>query len=127
MAKEFSGKGANIMLAPGIGIARVPTGGRIFEYLCGEDPYLGSEFAYQSVIGSFSTISYIACLSNIKVPIIFFLPLGIQSQGIMANAKHWINNEIENDRRKVSANVDERTRFEIYYPPFEAAIRAGTI
>jgi beta-glucosidase len=52
MAVEFKGKGANIMLAPGIGIARVPTGGRIFEYLCGEDPYLGSELAYQSVTGN---------------------------------------------------------------------------
>jgi hypothetical protein len=53
-------------------------------------------------------------------------PKGIQNEGVMANAKHWINNEIENDRRKVSAHVDERTRFEIYYPPFEAAVRAGS-
>ncbi len=50
---------------------------------------------------------------------------GIQDQGVMANAKHWVNNEIEDHRDTVSANVDERTRFELYYPPFEAAIKAG--
>ncbi len=50
---------------------------------------------------------------------------GIQDQGVMANAKHWVNNEIEDNRDTVSANVDERTRFEIYYPPFDAAIQAG--
>ena len=27
----------------------------------------------------------------------------------------------------VSANVDERTRFEFYYPPFEAAVKAGVM
>jgi beta-glucosidase len=44
----------------------------------------------------------------------------------MANAKHWVNNEIEEKRKEVSANVDERTRFELYYPPFQAAVSAGT-
>lgn len=52
MAKEFKQKGANIMLAPGIGIARIPNAGRNFEYLCGEDPYLGSILAFESVKGS---------------------------------------------------------------------------
>lgn len=52
---------------------------------------------------------------------------GIQDQGVIANAKHWINNEIEESRNFVSANVDERTRYEIYYPPFQAAIDAGVL
>jgi beta-glucosidase len=52
---------------------------------------------------------------------------GIQDQGIIATAKHWVNNEIEQDRKAVSSNVDERTRFELYYPPFEAAVRAGVM
>jgi hypothetical protein len=75
---------------------------RNFEYLCGEDPYLGARLA---------------------APVV----TGIQSQGVMANAKHWINNEIEEDRKTVSANLDERTAFEIYYPPFEAAVQAGVL
>jgi beta-glucosidase len=43
MAKEFHKKGANVHLGPGLGIARAPTGGRIFEYLCGEEPRLCSQ------------------------------------------------------------------------------------
>lgn len=102
MAEEFKAKGANMALAPGLGIARVPTAGRNFEYLCGEDPVLGSTMAKSSV-------------------------QGIQDQGIIANAKHFVNNEIEDHRMTVSANVNERVRFELYYPPFEAAIEAGVL
>ena len=40
---EFKKKGANMALAPGIGLARVPNAGRNFEYICGEDPYLGAQ------------------------------------------------------------------------------------
>ena len=43
MAEEFRIKGANMQLAPGLGIARAPTGGRIFEYICGEEPRLCSQ------------------------------------------------------------------------------------
>ena len=50
---------------------------------------------------------------------------GIQSQKVVANAKHYILNNQETNRQAVSAETDERTRFEIYYPPFEAAVRAG--
>ena len=40
---------------------------------------------------------------------------GIQSQGVIANAKHFVLNSQETNRTSVSAQVDERTRFEIYY------------
>lgn len=102
MAQEFKGKGANMLLGPGIGIARVPNAGRNFEYLSGEDPVLGS-LMVRAVVK------------------------GIQDQGIIANAKHWVNNEIETHRMLVSANVDLRTRREIYYPPFQAAVDAGVL
>ena len=75
---------------------------RNFEYMCGEDPVVGGQLAAQLV-------------------------RGIQDTGIIANAKHWVNNEIEESRDFVSANVDERTRYEIYYPPFQAAIDAGVL
>lgn len=102
MAQEFKQKGANVQLAPGIGIARVPNAGRNFEYLCGEDPILGATLVGPAV-------------------------RGIQDQGVIANAKHWVNNEIEEKRKTVSANVDKKTRFEVYYPPFEAAINNGVL
>lgn len=102
MGKEFKMKRANVQLGPGIGLARVPVAGRNFEYLCGEDPALGSK-----LVGP--------------------LVRGIQSQGVIANAKHYVNNEIEERRDTVSADVDERTRFEIYYPVFQAAVDAGVL
>ena len=80
----------------------MPTAGRNFEYLCGEDPQLGAILVEPYV-------------------------RGVQENGVIATAKHFVNNEIENDRILVSANVNERVRFEIYYPPFEAAIRAGVL
>ena len=79
---------------------RIDQGGRNFEYLSGEDPYLG----------------YVLSQPAVK---------GIQDQNVMANAKHYVNNNQETDRTTIDENVDERTRFEMYYPPFEGAIEAG--
>ena len=88
MASEFRAKGANVQLGPGVCLARVPTNGRNFEYLSGEDPFLGSILAGAAV-------------------------RGIQSQGVIANAKHWVNNNQETNRMTVNEVVDERTRFEV--------------
>ena len=41
MGKEFYDKGSNVQLGPGLCLARIPTNGRNFEYLSGEDPFLG--------------------------------------------------------------------------------------
>lgn len=100
MGDEFYRKGSNVQLGPGMCIARVPHNGRNFEYLSGEDPYLGYHMAKASVTG-------------------------IQSQGVVANAKHFIDNNQETDRGSFTANVDQRTQFEMYYPPFQGAIDAG--
>lgn len=99
MGKEFYDKGANVQLGPGLNIARVPTNGRNFEYLSGADPYLGEQLVQPLV-------------------------KGIQSQGIIANAKHWVENNQETNRDTVSANIDERTRYELYYQPFMGAVEA---
>ena len=69
------------------------------QYMSGEDPHLGREMVQPAVEG-------------------------IQSMGVIANAKHFVLNSQETNRTTVSASVDERTRFEIYYPPFEGAIEA---
>jgi len=39
--------------------------------------------------------------------------------------KHYVNNNQEINRVGQSANIDERTQMEMYYPPFEASIKAG--
>lgn len=100
MGAEFYGKGANVFLGPGLNLARVPLNGRNFEYASGEDPYVGYTLAQ---------------------PII----KGVQSQGVIANAKHWVNNNQETDRSSYSASVEERTQHELYYWPFLGAIEAG--
>jgi beta-glucosidase len=124
MGKEFAGKGANVQLGPGVCLARIPQNGRNFEYISGEDPFLGYTLV-QPVVR------------------------GIQSQGVIANAKHYALNNQETNRSDrlpaqqcpsrpycassdsfllrttVSDDADERTRFEMYYPPFAGAIEAG--
>lgn len=102
MGQEFRDKGANVQFGPGVNLLRVPTGGRNFEYLSGEDPYLGHELVQ---------------------PIV----KGIQSKGVIANVKHFINNNQENDRHLVSEDVDERTQMELYFPVYEGAVKAGVL
>lgn len=99
MATEQKMKGTNVMLGPDINIARVPLGGRIFE-MFGEDPFLTSTLAVPSVIG-------------------------IQSEGVVATAKHFIDNDQEYERFGISIVVDLRSNWEIYYQPFAAASAAG--
>jgi beta-glucosidase len=100
MGREFFAKGSNVQLGPGVCLARVPNDGRNFEYLSGEDPYLGFVLAQRAVTG-------------------------IQSQGVIANAKHYVNNNQETNRNTVLEIVDERTRYEMYLPPFEGAVQAN--
>jgi hypothetical protein len=85
MGDEFYRKGANVQLGPGLCLARVPRNGRNFEYVSGEDPLLGMRLGGAVV-------------------------QGIQSMGVVANAKHWVNNNQETDRHYTSENVDERVQ-----------------
>lgn len=61
---------------------------------------------------------------------------GMQSQGVQANAKHFIGNEQETHREfasgprgavvpPISSNIDDRTMHEVYLWPFADAVRAG--
>lgn len=97
---EFRNKGANVILGPGVNVIRVAVGGRNFEYISGEDPFLGSKLIEAYV-------------------------KGVQSAGIIAAVKSWPFGEQETNRSTLSLAVDEATAFEIYYPPFQAAIEAG--
>jgi beta-glucosidase len=101
LGAETKAKGQNILLGPMVNIVRVPEGGRNFETF-GEDPYLTAQIATAEI-------------------------RGIQSQGVMAEVKHYAANNQEKDRLQVSAEVDERTLREIYLPAFEAAVREAKV
>lgn len=89
------------MLGPMVNLARVPQGGRNFESL-GEDPFLSSRLVEASVTG-------------------------IQSQGVMACVKHYIDNNQETNRTTTSAEIDMATQYDLYLQPFMAAVRAGVL
>ena len=101
LGAETKARGQNILLAPMVNIVRVPEGGRNFETF-GEDPYLTAQIASAEI-------------------------RGIQSQGVMAEVKHYAANNQEKDRLLVSAEVDERTLREIYLPAFEAAVKEAKV
>ncbi|ORX45863.1 glycoside hydrolase [Hesseltinella vesiculosa] len=99
MAQEFREKGVHVQLGPAINFMRTPQGGRGFESF-GEDPFLTGACASETVIG-------------------------IQSQGVIATAKHFILNDQELNRNTASSNVDDRTLHEIYLWPFARAVESG--
>jgi Glycosyl hydrolase family 3 C-terminal domain/Glycosyl hydrolase family 3 N terminal domain len=80
-------------------LARVPEGGRNFEGF-GADPYLAGEAAFETVVG-------------------------MQSQGVQACAKHYLNNEQEHGRRTTTSEVSDRTQHELYLHPFLRSVQAG--
>ncbi|GAA4623949.1 glycoside hydrolase family 3 C-terminal domain-containing protein [Actinoallomurus vinaceus] len=98
---EFAGKGADVALGPTLNIDRDPRWGRGFESFS-EDPYLTSQMA----------------VAQIK---------GVQSQGVMAQAKHAAVYNQETYRNGMSDNaiVDTRTLQEIYLPGFQASVGQG--
>ena len=91
----------DLLESPDINIARVPQNGRTFEAF-GEDPYLVSRMSVAEI-------------------------QGIQSEGIIANVKHYAANNQENNRLRVNAAVDERTLHEMYLPAFEASVKDGHV
>jgi len=99
MGEEARARGKNVMLAPAFNICRTPLCGRTYEYYS-EDPFLNSRLAVQSV-------------------------KGIQSQHVAACVKHFIVNNQEVERGRVSVNIDERALREIYMPAFKATITEG--
>jgi beta-glucosidase len=99
MAAEERGKGAMIQLGPMMNLVRSPAAGRNFESF-GEDPFLAAELVAADVSG-------------------------MQSQKVVATAKHFVGNEQETNRDSGDSQIDERALHEIYYAPFAAAVNAG--
>ena len=99
MASEMKASGGQANAGPAMNIIRDPRGGRSFEYFT-EDPFLNGEVAKAYT-------------------------LGLQSQKIMANLKHYVCNNQEFNRHKLNIIVNERTLREIYLPGFKKAIQEG--
>lgn len=99
MAREALAHDQDVLLAPALNLLRVPQWGRSFECYS-EDPLLTGAFAAGSV-------------------------RGIQSEDVLATPKHYVGNNQETHRARVSAEMDERTLRECYLPGFRDAVDAG--
>jgi len=105
-AVEASAHGVHWTFAPMVDIARDARWGRVVEG-AGEDPFLGSAMAAARVRGFQGT--------DLASPVT-----------LMATAKHFAAyGAAEAGRDYNVADVSERTLWEVYLPPFEAAVRAG--
>jgi len=105
-AIEASAHGVHWTFAPMVDIARDARWGRVVEG-AGEDPFLGAAMAAARVRGFQG--------GDLAAP-----------NTIMATAKHFAAyGAAEAGRDYNVADVSERTMWEIYLPPFEAAVRAG--
>ena len=98
---EAKDRKVQVLLAPTVNLHRVPTSGRSFECYS-EDPHLTSRMA----------VSFIQA---------------VQAQGIGACIKHFAANEQETDRFISDSIVDERTLRELYFAPFEAAVKEANV
>ena len=97
IGEEARYRNKDVLLGPGVNIARTPLCGRNFEYM-GEDPYLASKMV----------VPYIK---------------GLQSNGVAASVKHYALNNQENHRGYVDVQVSPRAMHELYLRPFEDAVR----
>ena len=98
---EAQDRKVQVLLAPTVNLHRVPTSGRSFECYS-EDPHLTSRMA----------VSFIQA---------------VQAQGVGACIKHFAANEQETDRFISDSIVDERTLRELYFAPFEAAVKEANV
>lgn len=108
LGREARIKGVNVILGPSMGpLGKMPAGGRNWEGF-GSDPVL-------QAIGAVQTIR------------------GIQRNGVIATAKHYVMNEQEHFRQPyewgiptaLSSNIDDRSLREVFIWPFAESVRAG--
>lgn len=99
IGEEGSRLALHVYEAPGMNLARLPLGGRNFEYK-GEDPYLAGVMAVAET-------------------------RAVQSKGMIAVAKHFVGNEQEVNRMSVSEVIAPQPLHELYLLPFEMAVKDG--
>jgi beta-glucosidase len=101
IADEANALALHVFEAPGMNLARIPVLGRNFEYY-GEDPYL----------------SGVMSVAGIKK---------VQSEGVIAMAKHFAANEQETNRNNIAQSVPENALHELYLLPFEMSVKDGEV
>ena len=97
IARETGARGVRQVLSPVLNLARDVRWGRV-EETYGEDPYLGSAIG-RAFIGAF------------------------EQAGIVATPKHFVANVGEGGRDSYPIDLSERELREVYFPPFETALR----
>jgi beta-glucosidase len=97
IGSEAATYGQHVLEGPGLGLHRLPTGGRNFEYFS-EDPYLTGVMGTEVVTA-------------------------IQAHDVIAMAKHYVLNDQEHERFRVSVEIDENVLRELYLLPFEMVVR----
>ncbi|KAJ5772288.1 CAZyme family GH3 [Penicillium odoratum] len=107
LGREARLKGVNVLLGPSMGAMGMnPAGGRNWESF-GSDPVLQAVAAAETI-------------------------RGIQRNGVMATAKHFVLNEQEHFRQAfewgiptaLSSNIDDRALHEVFVWPFAESVRA---
>ncbi len=96
LGAETSIENVGVVLGPGVNIKRSPLCGRNFEYFS-EDPIVAGDLGAAFV-------------------------RGIQSQGVGSSLKHFAANNQEDDRMRVSADIDPRPLREIYLRAFQRVV-----
>lgn len=101
MGRETRAKGINVLQGPSLNLVRVAQSGRTFETF-GEDAFLTSAMGVADV-------------------------RGIQSTGVMAEAKHFSAYTQETARTRLNQIVSSRALAELYNAPFEAVVRQAHV
>jgi beta-glucosidase len=99
IGRELRAQGFNMSIGGGVNLVREPRNGRNFEY-AGEDPVLAG-----NIVGQ--------------------LALGVQSQHIMGDIKHYALNDQETGRSVIDVHMDKRTMRETDLLAFEIAIKTA--
>lgn len=101
MGMEARARGKDMLLSPGVNIMRSPLCGRNWEYYS-EDPFLTASMAVPEI-------------------------RGIQKCGVAACVKHFALNNQEDGCMENDAVVNDRAFYELYMPPFRAAVKDGGV
>ena len=93
----------------------------------GEEPLLGSALGREYIAGlqgeGVGAVSQ-SCSSVLSQGSPRTLPRNLPAGAV---PKHFVLNAQETGRGSMSAEAPERALFELYYPPFEAAVGAGAV
>jgi beta-glucosidase len=101
MGREIRSVGADVLLAPTMNLLRHPRWGRAQETY-GEDT------------------THVGAMASAFIE-------GVQSERVIATAKHFAANSIEDTRFDVDVTLDDRTLHEVYLPHFRRAVQDAAV